>query len=109
MGINGYRMSVKRELHFWAKIRRFSYQAFHGTLTGQGYRFQEQDLLLMRGQERSLHESPQWAWGEQYVLGATWGCWGLQLILESGVDGGKTRANEVFQERSNIKGYGLGS
>ena len=23
----------------------------------------------MRGQERSLHESPQFTWGEQYVLG----------------------------------------
>ncbi|CAJ1445919.1 unnamed protein product, partial [Effrenium voratum] len=36
-----------------------------------GYRFQEQDLLAMRGQERSLHESPSWAWGDQYVLGTT--------------------------------------
>ncbi|CAK9090326.1 Protochlorophyllide-dependent translocon component 52 [Durusdinium trenchii] len=34
-----------------------------------GYRFQEQDLLAMRGQERNLHESPLGAWGEQYVLG----------------------------------------
>ncbi|CAL1160933.1 unnamed protein product [Cladocopium goreaui] len=34
-----------------------------------GYRFQEQDLLAMRGQERSLHECPQFTWGEQYVLG----------------------------------------
>ena len=35
-----------------------------------GYRFQEQDLLAMRGQELSLHENRQWVWGEQYVLGA---------------------------------------
>ena len=34
-----------------------------------GYRFQEQDLLAMQGQERSLHECPQFTWGEQYVLG----------------------------------------
>ena len=27
----------------------------------------------MRGQERSLHESPQFTWGEQYVLGALGG------------------------------------
>ena len=27
----------------------------------------------MRGQERSLHESAQFTWGEQYVLGALGG------------------------------------
>lgn len=41
-----------------------------GTKMLWGYRFQEQDLLAMRGQELSLHENRQWVWGEQYVLGA---------------------------------------
>eukprot|EP00930_Biecheleria_cincta_P087179 TRINITY_DN7642_c0_g1_i2.p1 TRINITY_DN7642_c0_g1~~TRINITY_DN7642_c0_g1_i2.p1 ORF type:complete len:561 (-),score=99.45 TRINITY_DN7642_c0_g1_i2:316-1998(-) len=34
-----------------------------------GYRFQEQDLLAMRGQEQVLTESPGRQWGDQYVLG----------------------------------------
>ncbi|CAE7625670.1 PAO [Symbiodinium sp. CCMP2592] len=39
-----------------------------------GYRFQEQDLMAMCGQEtrtleRALQESSNYAWGEQYVLG----------------------------------------
>jgi len=34
-----------------------------------GYRFQEQDLMAMCGQERALQESANYAWGEQYVLG----------------------------------------
>lgn len=34
-----------------------------------GYRFAEQDLLAMRGQERVLSENPGRQWGDQYVLG----------------------------------------